>query len=188
MIRFSSSGIFKFLTGILLLQIATGILVILALRTENREIWLLFVLLALTLCLLTVFWFASIITHAKKDAMAQLQEGFSREREKIRIRAEREKSKVIEKSHQRIIKDRSRTQAKANTKSGAMFAGVLTLGVILVFTQFFTFGLLLMTTAGGAIAGYLMRSRQVILSRKQKPSLESADIVKHIGKQASGDR
>ncbi|MEN8180096.1 MAG: hypothetical protein ABFS39_15950 [Pseudomonadota bacterium] len=187
MIRFSFSGIFKFLTGILLVQAATGILVVVALRTESREVWLLFVLLALTLCLLTAFWFASIITHAKKDAVAQMREGFSREREKIRVRAEREKSKVIEKSHQQIIKDRSRTQAKANTKSATLFAGVLALGGILVFTQFFTFGLLLMSTAGGAIAGYLMRSRQVFLSRRQKPSLESKQTEKHIVGKVSSD-
>lgn len=187
MIGFSFSGIFKFLTGILLVQTATGILVVVALRTENREVWLLFILLALTLCLLTAFWFASIITHAKKDATAQMREGFSREREKIRVRAEREKSKVIEKSHQRIIRDRSRTQAKANTKSGVLFAGVLALGGIMVFTQFFTFGLLLMTTAGGALAGYLLRSRQVVLSRGQQPALESEKTEKHIGERVSGD-
>lgn len=187
MIRFSFSGIFKFLTGILLVQTATGILVVVALRTDNREAWLLFVLLALTLCLLTAFWFASIITHAKKDATAQIREGFSREREKIRVRAEREKSKVIEKSHRQIIKDRSRTQAKANTKSGALFVGVLALGGIMVFTQFFTFGLLIMTTAGGALAGYLMRSRQIVLSRRQKPSLESGKTEKQIGERVSGD-
>ncbi len=150
------------------MQTATGILVVVALRTQDREVWLLFLLLALTLCMITAFWFASIITHAKKEAVAQLREGFSREREKIRVRAEREKSKVIEKSHQRIIKDRSRTQAKANTKSAALFTGTLALGGILVFTQFFTFGLLLMSTAGGAFGGYLLRSRQIFLSRKQK--------------------
>jgi len=187
MMRFSFSGLFKFLTGILLLQVATGILVVLALRTESHEVWLLFLLLALTLCLLTAFWFASIITHAKKDATAQVREDFSREREKIRVRAEREKSKVIEKSHQQIIKDRGRIQAKANTKSGVLFAGMLTLGGIMVFTQFFTFGLLIMTTAGGALAGYLVRSRQIVLSRRQRPSLESRNTEKRIGERVQGE-
>ncbi len=187
MMRFSFSGLFKFLTGILLVQIATGILVVVALRTESREMWLLFALLAVTLCLLTAFWFASIISHARRDAVSQVREGFSREREKIRVRAEREKSKVIEKSHQQIIKDRSRTQAKANAKSAALFAGVLALGGIMVFTQFFTFGLLLMTTAGGALAGYLMRSRQIFLSRRQKPSLEAGKTEKQIGERISAD-
>ena len=182
MIRFSFSGIFKFLIGIILAQTATGILVVVALRTENREVWLLLGLLGLTLSLLTAFWFASIVTHAKKDATSHMREGFSREREKFRVRAEREKSKVMEKSHQRIIKDRSRTRSKANTKSNALFAGALALGGIMLFTQFLTFGLLLMTTAGGALAGYLMRSRQVVLGSKRKPSLESEKTEKLIGK------
>jgi len=178
MIRFGFSGIFKFLIGILLAQTATGILVVVALRTENREVWLLLGLLGLTLSLLTAFWFASIVTHAKKDATAHMREGFSREREKIRVRAEREKSKLMEKSHQRIIKDRSRTKYKANTKSSALVVGALAVGGVMLFTQFLTFGLLLMTTAGGALAGYLMRSRQLTLGSKRKPILGSEKTEK----------
>ena len=89
MIRLSFSGLFKFLIGILLVQVATGILVVVAMRMENPELWILFGLLALTLCLISAFWFTSIITHAKQDAVAQIREDFSREREKIRVRAER---------------------------------------------------------------------------------------------------
>jgi len=165
------SGLFKFLTGILLVQVATGLLVAAALRTQQQELWLLFLLLALTLCLITAFWFASVTQHAKRDATARVREGFSREREKIRVRAEREKAKLIEKSQQRIIKDRSRTQAKANAKSAVLLTGVAVLGGIMVFTQFITFGLLLMATAGGALGGYLLRSRQLTLSRKRPTPL-----------------
>jgi hypothetical protein len=186
MLVFISSSIFKLLIGIVLLQAATGMLVVVALRTDNAEVWLLLVLLALTLGLLTAFWFASIITHARKEASAQIREGFSREREKIRIRAEREKTKVMEKSHQRLIKERSRSQAKSNTLSTGLLAGALALGGILVFTQFFTFGLLLITTASGAIGGYLLRSRQAVLSRKHKQSLESKQAQKPV-ERISGD-
>ena len=47
MIRFSLYSVFKFLFGILLLQAATGVLVVAALRTENREVWILLGLFAL---------------------------------------------------------------------------------------------------------------------------------------------
>ena len=181
MLRFGFSGIFKFLTGILLVQAATAILAIVALRTEHRELWILLALLALSLSILAAFWFASIVGHAKKDATAQMREGFSREREKIRVRAEREKSRMMEKSHQRIIKERSRGQNRANTRVGVVAAGALALGGVMLFTQFFTFGLLLMTTAGGAVAGYLMRSRQLLPGRKKDPSLESKRPEKLIG-------
>jgi hypothetical protein len=174
MTNFSLSGLFKFFIGILLVQGATAILAVVALRTESHEVWLLLTLIALTLGLLTAFWFASIISHAKKDAAAHIREGFSREREKIRVRAEREKSKLMEKNHQQIIKDRNRAQTGSNIRSGALLAGVVSLGAILVFTQFFTFGLLLMTTAGGGLAGYLLHSRQLLPGRQRKSKLIAA--------------
>ncbi|MDJ0806677.1 MAG: hypothetical protein QNJ78_07555 [Gammaproteobacteria bacterium] len=184
---FNLSEIFKILVGILLVQAATGVLAALALRTDNQEIWFLCALLALALCLLTAFWFNSIITHAKKDAAAHVRDGFSKEREKIRVRAEREKTKVIEKSHQQMIKDRSRIQARANTKSTALFAGVLAMGCILVFTQFFTFGLLLISSTGGALAGYLFRSRQIGFGRKPKTALQGKTALKRIGEKFRGE-
>ena len=182
----SFSSLFKFLTGIALVQLATAMLVLLAMRTDDQQMWLLILLLTLTLCLITAFWFGSIVNHAKKDALTQMQENFSREREKIRVRAEQEKTRVIEKSHQKIIKDRSLTQAKANTKTAVMFAGVLTLGGILAFTQFFTFGLLLISTTGGALSGYLFRSRQLFLAQKQKPVLSVSDSNKRIQGKVGG--
>jgi hypothetical protein len=188
MIQISFSGVFKFLAGIVLVQLATGMLVLVGLRTESREIWLLLLLLALTLGLLSAFWFASITQHAKKEATAQVREGFSREREKIRVRAEREKSRLMEKNHQRLIKEKDRYQGRSNLKSGAVFAGVLALGGILAFTQFFTFGLLLMTTAGGALGGYLWRSRRTgLLGRKQKPPLEIEQTEKPVAEKLSSD-
>jgi len=188
MIQISFSGIFKFLAGILLVQLATGMLVMVGLRSESREVWLLLALLGLTLGLLSAFWFASITHHARKEATAQVREGFSREREKIRLRAEREKSRLMEKNHQRLIKEKDRHQTRSNLKSGALFAGVLALGGILAFTQFFTFGLLLMTTAGGALGGYLLHSRQALLGRRQKTPMKSIQVEKTIGEQAGGER
>lgn len=171
MISFHISGTIRFFIGIVLVQAATGILVMVAMNADNRQAWLLLALLALTFGLITAFWFASIMSHARQDATARLREGFSREREKIKVRAEKEKTKVMEKSHQQIIKERSRVQAKANTKTGAMFAAVLALGGIMVFTQFVTFGLLLMSAAGGALGGYLLRSRQLTTGSGQKALL-----------------
>lgn len=187
MIQINFSGVFKFLAGILLVQLATGLLVIVGLRTDSREVWLLLTMLAMTLGLLSAFWFTSITHHAKKEATAQVREGFSREREKIRLRAEREKSRLMEKNHQRLIKEKDRYHTRSNLKSGALFAGVLALGGILAFTQFFTFGLLLMTTAGGALGGYLLHSRQLLFSRKQRPLLEPKQSAKTIGENVSGD-
>lgn len=169
--RYGISDLIRFLLGILLVQTATGIQVLAALRSADREIWLLFGLLSLTLAGVAALWFTSIANHGRKDAVARMKDDFSREREKIRVRAEREKTKVIEKSHQQIIKHRDRTQTKASMKAGASFAAVVVLGGIMLFTQFIPLGMLLMTTAGGALAGYGFRARQEYLGRRRSPEL-----------------
>ncbi len=175
--RHGFSGTFQFLIGILLVQAATCAIVVAVMRTDNWEAWLLLILLSLLLGLLTALWFASIAAHANQDATAHLQDKFSREREKIQLRAEQEKSKVLEQSHQRIIKDRDRTQAKANRKIGISFAGVMAIGAFMLFTQFITMGVLVLTTTGGALAGYTFRARQNYLERKRNMAMKSEKLI-----------
>ena len=134
------SGIFRYLAGILLVQVATALLVVTAIRLDTREAWLLLGLFALTLGLVTAFWFGTIASHAHQEATARLREQFSRERERIKVRAEREKTKVIQKSQQQLEKERRKTQAKANTRVTLMFTGLVAAGGLMVFTQFMTFG------------------------------------------------
>jgi len=185
MSRYSISYLIKFLLGLLLVQAATGVVVLAALRSENQEIWLLLALLSLSMGGLAALWFTSIVNHAEKDATARSKNNFSREREKIRLRAEREKNRVIEKSHQEITKVRGRTQAKANMKVGASFAGVLALGGMMLFTQFLTLGMLLMTTAGGALAGYGFRARKDYLNRREKLEVTTDKPEKRITHQSA---
>ncbi|RTZ73837.1 MAG: hypothetical protein DSZ01_00520 [Gammaproteobacteria bacterium] len=178
------SGIFRFLAGILLVQVATALLVVTAIRLDTREAWLLLGLFALTLGLVTAFWFGTIASHAHQEVTARLREQFSREREKIKVRAEREKTKVIQKSQQQLEKERRKTQAKANTRVTLMFTGLVAAGGLMVFTQFMTFGLLLMTGAGGALAGYMLRLKQQMLSgKKAQPVLPRAKSPKLIAKE-----
>lgn len=160
MTRFSFFSVLKFLPGILLVQAATGILVVVALKTPLEDTWILFVLLALTTALLVALWFASVADHVKNKAVAQAKHGFVREREKLRVNAEKEKSKVIKQSHQQAAKATNRAQSKANFKTGVALAGVMGLGAIMVFSQLFTLGLITLSTAGGALLGYGVRARQ----------------------------
>ena len=175
------SGIFRFLAGILLVQIATALLVVTAMRMDTPQAWLLLGLFAFTLGLVTAFWFGSIAAHVHQEATARLREQFSREREKIRVRAEREKTRVIQKSQQQLEKDRRRTRAKANSRVTLMFTGLVAAGGLMVFTQFMTFGLLLMTGAGGALAGYMLRIKQQMLPRRkaqlQLPATKPPELI-----------
>ncbi|MEN8129284.1 MAG: hypothetical protein ABFS45_03630 [Pseudomonadota bacterium] len=181
--QFNFSGVFRFLIGTLLAQIVTIILVIAAFRTSLEETWIIFALLVLTTGLLAALLSASIANHVKKDAIARAKEGFLQERERIRVRAEKEKTKVIKQSHQQIIKATSRVRSKADLKVGAAFLGLLGLGAMMLFTQFITIGLLTLSTAGGALAGYLMRARQESLGHQYKTSQQrlsskkSADML-----------
>jgi len=164
---FNLSGLIKFLFGILVVQIATGALVYAALRTEQQELWLLFGALAFVLSLLAGLWFSAIVHQARKDEVAHIRENFSRQKEKIKLQAEKDKAKVMKQTHRQLLKDRDRTQSKANMKVGASFAGVMGLGLFMMFTQFVTIGMLTLTTAGGALAGYAFRTRQDYLSRQK---------------------
>ena len=58
-------------------------------------------------------------------------------------------------------------------KAGASFIGVIAVGGVMLFTQFVTMGMLLMTTAGGALAGYAYRTRQEIGRREKQEALSS---------------
>lgn len=53
-----------------------------------------------------------------------------------------------------------RTSTQANIKVGMAFAGAAGIGGLLLLTQFMTLGLLMLTTAGGALGGYVVRIRQ----------------------------
>ncbi len=178
MFRSNLSLLFKFLVGILLIQGTAALLVYAALKSDHIEVWLLLGALAVVISFLAAFWFASAAGHFRKDALARVRENFSREREQIRVKAEREKTKVIKQSHQEIAKERSRAQNKANFKVGASVATAVGLGALMLLTQFVTIGLLTLTTAGGALGGYLFRARQ---DRSERLGAEPKRLGAHLG-------
>lgn len=172
-IRHHIFGLFKFFIGILLIQVATGLQVMAALDSGKPQVWLLFGLLSLTLGVMAALWFVSISSHTSQDSLVRAKEDFSRERERIRVQAEQEKAKVLKQSQQQMLRERDRTHAKANMKVGASLAGVVGIGGLMLFTQFMTLGLLTITAAGGALAGYAVRMRQDIASRDRQLALTS---------------
>jgi small-conductance mechanosensitive channel len=136
-------------------------------------------LLALLIGLVTAFWFASIASHAKKDALAQAKDEFSREREKLRVNSERQKTRILRKSHEDIRKETNRAHAKSSFKLGAGFIGIVAAGALLIFSQLLTLGFLTLAVGGGALGGYLMRVRQEVVSRS-KGTLSIGDDRKSV--------
>ena len=158
----------KYLLGILIIQAATVAMTFAAIKSDDQELWLAVLLLAFIISLVTAFWFASIASHAKKDALADAKDEFTKEREKLRINAERQKTRLIRKSHEEIRKETNRAHARSSFKLGAGFIGIVAAGSLMIFSQLLTLGLLTLAVGGGALGGYLLRVRQEVISRNKE--------------------
>ena len=156
----------KYLLGILIIQAATVAMTLAAIRSDDRELWLAVLLLAVILGLVTAFWFSSVASNATKDAVAHARDAFSKEREKLRINAERQKTRLMRKSHEEIRKETNRLHARTSFKLGAGFIGIIAAGSLMIFSQLLTLGMLTLAIGGGALGGYLMRIRQEIKSKQ----------------------
>lgn len=172
----------RYLPGILLVQLVT-----LALFWVNREGTLQELLLraALPAALIagvTALWFSALARMQSQQDTTKLTEQHFAEREalnrtiertrsdamqqasadKARIveRASQDREKLVKKTHQELLRQERRTSRRANVKVGLAFMSMTALGVIMLITELLTLGLLTITTAGGAMGGYLFRWRQ----------------------------
>ena len=82
----------------------------------------------------------------------------AREREQLQLNAERAKTRLVKKTQQQIARESKITHSKANFKVGAVFSGAIGFGALMLLTELITLGLLTMSTAGGALGGYLWRA------------------------------
>jgi uncharacterized membrane protein YdjX (TVP38/TMEM64 family) len=160
MTPFSLPAFLKFLLGVLLLQGATVLLVMTAQNADLQKTGWLIVSLGILIGVIAAFWFAAITSHANQRSFTKASEKFNRQRDYLRRQAEKEKTKEIRNSHELLLRETRRAQNRATLKSGVALAGVAGLGVILLFTQFMTLGLLAVSATGGAILGYGFRARQ----------------------------
>jgi hypothetical protein len=154
------SSLIRFLIGIFLLQGVTGLLVYTALSTDWATTWPLFLLLAGSIGTLVAFWFNTIVAADRHRTVSRISERFSKEREKIRVKAEQVRAKVGRDNARLEAKVRTRGNIGANLKTGVVVGGAVGLGVAMMLAQFVTLGLLTLTTAGGAALGYTARVRQ----------------------------
>ena len=160
MTPFSLSAFLKFLIGIFLLQGATALLLMTAQDADlNKSGWL-FGALGLLIGVIAAFWFTSITGHASQHSFIKASEKYQRQRDRIMRQAEKEKTKEIRNSHQQLLRETRRVQSRSTLKLGAALTGIAGLGVLLLFTQFMTLGLLAVSATGGALLGYGIRARQ----------------------------
>lgn len=155
----------KFLPGILLLQAITVALVLLSPADLTGAGWLRLLIPILIVGLITTFWFGSMSAQQNKDEISRLREDHAKERENLRVNAERAKTRVVKQAHKETIQEVRRTSTQANIKVGLAFAGAAGIGGMLLLTQFMTLGIMTLTAVGGALGGYVLRTRQ----EKSKP-------------------
>jgi len=169
----------RFFIGIILVQLVTIALFFSAgsAGLDNTQLMLTIGLLEILFSVLAAFWFSSIARHRHMDELEIINEAHAQEREKIRVNAERQKSRIVSKSQQQILKETRRAHAGANFKVVAAFAGALALGTVMLYSQFVTFGLLILTTAGGGLAGYLAKGRQVFLARRKESATQQQAML-----------
>jgi hypothetical protein len=160
MVPFSLPAFVKFLLGVFLLQGATALLVITLQDAELQKSGWLLISLGILIGVIAALWFSAIASHASQHSFARASEKFNRQRDRLRRQAEKEKTKEIRDGHQQVMRETRRLQHRSTLKLGVAMTGVAGLGVLLLFTQFMTLGLLAVSATGGALLGYGIRARQ----------------------------
>lgn len=189
---------FKFLPGIILIQLVTSGLVLTAFNwAHDPQLIAVIVLFAIIIAVLCSFWFAAIAhdihKHEQTHMLEQhaqdrekillaaerekayiaaeksnMSEQHARERERILVNAEREKANIASESYRHIEKETKKAHAKANFKVGAAFASAVGAGGIMIFSQFVTVGMMVLLASGSGLVGYLARARHERLSRNKQ--------------------
>ncbi|MGB5684308.1 MAG: hypothetical protein WBM35_00740 [Candidatus Electrothrix sp.] len=175
----------RFLPGIILLQAATAGLSYLLITggpASENDLFLTLIALNIAFILLMALWFSSIARQNNFAAMESLKETHAKEREKIRVNAERQKNRLANKKHKEILKETKRAYAMANIKVGTVVTGFIVLGGVLLYSQFITFGAMLLTAGSGGLLGYVARTKQETLFRRREstpPQLSPEPTEKH---------
>ena len=165
----------RFLAGIFLVQIASVVLVLLSRPADEAwSSWLPIVIALGVIGLVAAFWFANLASHLRRDQIERMRIDFARERERLRVQAERDKTKLIRKNQKTIVSETRRAETRANRKVGLAVAAAAGVGLVMILANFMTLGLLVMTAAGSGLGGYLLR-RDLIprLTRPQRRQIRA---------------
>ena len=173
----------RFFIGLTLAQLVIAALVYFSPLSNLLEQALLIGFIILLISLVTTLWFGTVAKHMADKRISVLKEQFASEREKINVSAERAQKKLLKSTQKEIESERRRQSTRANLKIGGTIALAAGFGVVMLMSQFFTLGLLSLTTAGGAIGGYLARTRKEQLDGPEYKMIEGVEVVDEQPKQ-----
>lgn len=155
---------FRYLPGILLLQTVTVALGWASLNFGGDAGWWQWLIPAALLAVVTSLWFASIERAGHRAAIEKLRMSHAHEREKLKVAVEKDKARIQEQATRTIRREERRVARRANLKVGGAFLLTTVAGVLLLITELFTLGFMTITTAVGAMGGYLIRGRSARLA------------------------
>lgn len=168
---------FRLLPGILLIQLVTAGLVYIGVHWSHEpQLIIVLISFALIFAVLVTFWFGSIFRNMHHLTQAKLEAKHAKSRERILLKAERDKAKVASQSYQQVEKATQNAHAKANFKVGAAFAVAIGAGGIMIISQLVTVGMMLLVASGSGLAGYLTRVRHEHQSNNQLPQPDIKQI------------
>lgn len=177
---------FRFFIGLTLAQLSIVLLVQFIPVTTTLEKTLLVLFVILLQAIVITLWFSTVARHIGDQRIADLKEQFANEREKINVSAERAQNRLLKKTQKEIESERRKLNTRANLKIGGAFTVAAGFGVVMLLSQFFTLGLLTLTTAGGALGGYLARSRKdpLLPGTPEVKMIEGVEVIEAEDKDA----
>jgi Flp pilus assembly protein TadB len=142
----------------------------------NDSLLLSLIVLELVFILLIAFWFSALARQQAAAETEALKEAHAKEREKLRVNAERQKNKLADQKHKELLRETKRAYAAANLRAGSTVIALLLLGGVMLYTQLFTFGSLLLTAGGSGLLGYLARVKQEKRFRFGNPAVQQVQV------------
>lgn len=172
----------KLFIALVLVQGVTALLLYAWWRTGSTDAALTFGALAVASALFAALWLASLARGHTVAAVLRAEGDLARERERHRRLTAEERARAVEHARRQVERETQRVRNRSNVKLYGAFAGVAGLGTLLLLTQFLSLGVLLISSSGGAVAGYLLRARQEArrqsqLGREDAPRLVPASRV-----------
>jgi hypothetical protein len=166
----------KYFVGLVLIQAVTALLLYAWWRTGSTDAAVTFAALGLASALFAALWLASLARGHSHEALIRAEGHLARERERHKRLAAEERAKAVENTRRQVHRESQREKSRSNVKLYTAFAGIAGLGTLLLLTQFLSLGVLLISSSGGVVAGYLLRIRQEA-RRRSLPEPDASPLL-----------